>query len=79
MSISMAKSKLKVDPIIDNALNLVLEFLDGLYSFITLLTPKNGQKLDQYCSGMIFGLEGSKLLVKVANTLINPIGKDGKA
>ena len=28
---------------------------------------------------MIFGLEGSKLLVKVANTLINPIGKDGKA
>ena len=28
---------------------------------------------------MVFGLEGSKLLVKVANTLINPIGKDGKA
>ena len=28
---------------------------------------------------MVFGLEGSKLLVKVANTLISPIGKDGKA
>ena len=35
--------------------------------------------MDKYCQGMVFGLEGSKLLVKVANTLINPIGKDGKA
>ena len=35
--------------------------------------------MDNYCKGMVFGLEGSKLLVKVANTLINPIGKDGKA
>ena len=31
-----------------------------------------------YCKGMVFGLEGSKLLVQVANTIINPIGKDGK-
>ena len=35
--------------------------------------------MDKYCQGMVFGLEGSKLLVKVANTLINPIDKDGNA
>ena len=27
---------------------------------------------------MIFGLQGSKILVKVANTLINPVGEDGE-
>ena len=57
----------------------MLEFLDGFYYFITILSPAKGSKLmDQYCTGMSFGLQGSKLLVKVANTLINPFGKDGK-
>ena len=59
---------------------MVIDVLDGLYFFITILKPKGSQKLDQYCTGMIFGLEGSKLLVKVANTLINPIDSgSGKA
>ena len=30
MSIEMAKSKLKVDPVIDQGLNLVLDFMGGL-------------------------------------------------
>ena len=79
MSINMAKSKLKVDPIVDNAMTLIVDFLDSTYSFLAILQPKQSEKLDQYCTGMIFGLEGSKLLVKVANTLINPMDKDGKA
>ena len=59
---------------------MVIDVLDGLYFFITILKPKGSQKLDQYCTGMVFGLEGSKLLVKVANTLINPIdSSSGKA
>ena len=78
-SINMAKSKLKMDPLIDQGLNMVLDFLGGLQYFMAILQPKSGQQMDKYCQGMIFGLEGSKLLVKVANTLINPIGKDGKA
>ena len=79
MGINTAKSKLKVDPIIDQGLSLVMDFLGGLQFFVTILQPKPGQSMDKYCQGMVFGLEGSKLLVKVANTLINPIGKDGKA
>ena len=31
-----------------------------------------------YCAGLVFGNQGSKMLVKFANTLINPVGKDGE-
>ena len=76
-NIELAKNNLKLDPIIDEALTLVTTFLDGLYGFITVLSPSSGIKLDMYCTGMVFGLQGSKLLVQVANTLINPIKDDG--
>ena len=78
-SINTARSTLKMDPIIDEALTVVLELLDGLYYFITILSPTGLKQLDQYCTGMVFGLQGSKLLVKVANTLFNPVGQDGEA
>ena len=58
---------------------MVLEFLEGLFYFVGILNPSGYKHLDQYCTGMVFGLQGSKLLVKVANTLINPVGADGKA
>ena len=77
-NIEMAKNNLKLDPVIDEALGLVSTFLDGLYSFITVLSPGSGPKLDMYCTGMVFGLQGSKLLVKVANSLINPVKDDGE-
>ena len=78
-SIDKAREYAQLDPTVDSALTVVLEFLDGFYYFITILSPAKGSILmDQYCTGMSFGLQGSKLLVKVANTLINPIGKDGK-
>ena len=76
-NIDMARNNLRLDPVIDEALTLVTTFLDGLYNFITVLSPASGVKLDMYCTGMVFGLQGSKLLVKVANTLINPIKDDG--
>ena len=37
MSINMAKGKLKVDPIIDQGLNIVLDLLGGLQFFVTIL------------------------------------------
>ena len=54
-----------------------MDFFDGLQEFTAILQPKGYKGLDQYCTGMVFGLQGSKLLVQVANTLINPKGVDG--
>ena len=45
-SIDTARSTLKMDPIIDNALTIVLEFIDGLYYFITILSPTGLKQLD---------------------------------
>ena len=35
------------------------------------------QWMDQYCAGLTFGNQGSKMLVRFANILINPIDQDG--
>ena len=67
-----------MDPIIDNALIIVVEILDSVTYFQTLLSKKGMKQLDQYCTGMVFGLHGSQLLVKMANTLINPVGPNGE-
>ena len=77
-AIDMAKGTLSLDPIIDQSLNMVVDFLEGLFYFVNILNPAGYKHLDQYCTGMVFGLQGSKLLVKVANTLVNPVGEDGK-
>lgn len=69
---------LTLDPIIEEALLTIQSFIDGVYNFINILLPKGSEAMDEYCTGMIFGLEGSKMLVKVANTLINPVGEDGQ-
>ena len=37
----------------------------------------NNNDLDMYCAGLIFGNQGSKMLVRFANVLINPVDKDG--
>ena len=42
MGITAAKSKLEVDPIIDQGLSLVMYFLDGLLFFIPILKPEPG-------------------------------------
>ena len=42
---------------------------------MAILDPQSNEKLDEYCTGMTFGLQGSKVLVSIANVFI---GKDGK-
>ena len=77
-NLDLAKSSLRLDPIVDEALTVIMEFMDGLVQFISIVMSQGKQETDYYCTGMIFGLQGSKILVKVANTLINPIGDDGQ-
>ena len=67
-----------MDPIIDRALTIVVDVMDALTYFQTLLSKDGLKQLDQYCTGMVFGLHGSQLLVKVANTLINPVDSKGE-
>ena len=75
--IKTATATVPLDPIITGALDIVTDFLDGLQVFFAILSPKHHsstEKMDQYCTGLVFGYEGSKMLVKVSNTLID---KDG--
>ena len=58
---------MKMDPIVNNAIDMVLAFMEGIITFVTMLAPSSRNQLDEYCNGMVFGLEGSKLLVRVAN------------
>ena len=66
------------EPIIQDALNTLNSFLEGLYYMYQVLSDEGRKHLDNYCTGMIFGLEGSKMLVKIANTLINPVDANGE-
>ena len=54
---------------------MIYEFLGSVSTFIQIL---KGANKDMYCTGLIFGNQGSKMLVKFANVLINPVGKDGE-
>ena len=64
----MAAGMMNLDPMSMKALSLVVSVIDGVLSFTSILMPGN-DKVDKYCMGMIFGLEGSKLLVGVANMM----------
>ena len=76
-AIATGRMSLPSDPVIEDALRMLEDFLDGLYYIFTVLSDEGRKNLDNYCTGMIFGLQGSKMLVKIANTLINPLDKDG--
>ena len=77
-SINMAKATVNLDPIVEDALLTVVDFIEGIFQFITILMPSGRGTFDQYCTGMIFGLQGSKLLVNVANTLLTTKEGGGK-
>ena len=64
------KSALELDPVIDEAINMVLIKLDSMYQFIAVLSPQN--RADEYCTGMIFGMKGSDAMLRIANRMINP-------
>ena len=69
-SIEMAKMAVDLDPLVEEALSTVVDFIEGIFQFLAILLPSGRGQLDQYCTGIVFGLQGSKLLVNVANTLM---------
>ena len=46
---------------------LINEFISGLQYFMIVLSDDAEEILDMYCRGMVFGLKGSTLLVRMAN------------
>ena len=52
------------------------DFVVSLHKFMVLIGPGSGDYLDMYCRGMIFGLHGSSLLVKIANTMLKGLTFD---
>ena len=63
------------DFVVDKAIDLVMSWIEGLFGLISLLTADTREQLDEYCTGMAFGLQGSKILVNVANIIHK--GKNG--
>ena len=49
--------------------------MEAIFHFTAILKPDEDRVLDEYCTGMTYGLQGSKVLVSVANVFM---GKDGK-
>ena len=67
-NLQLAKTVASLDPSVEEAVDMIDEFLDSLYMFIVILSSEGRAKLDQYCTGLVFGLQGSLMLVKIANT-----------
>ena len=61
-----------------DAIGLVLESLTSLKTFAVILGPTSAEWLEQYCAGLLFGHQGSKMLVKFANMLIHPHDENGE-
>ena len=56
---------------------MVLEFMSTLTTVMAILDPAEAGQLDEYCTGYVYGLEGSKVMVTLANRFVNPKDKDG--
>ena len=52
---------------IKNGFEMVREFVSGLNYFVIVLSDEAEEILDMYCRGMVFGLKGSTMLVRIAN------------
>ena len=52
---------------IRNGFEMVREFVSGLNYFVIVLSDEAEEILDMYCRGMVFGLKGSTMLVRIAN------------
>ena len=64
---------------ISEAIDMVLEFMHALTTIVAILDPAEDGLLDEYCTGYVYGLEGSKVMVTLANRFVTPVNKDGKA
>ena len=74
-AIDNAKSSLPPEPQLQDALNMIYEFLGSVKYFVLIMTPGKAKKeIDMYCAGLLFGNQGSKMLVRFANIMINPVG-----
>ena len=78
MAIENAKSMLPDEEMILDAVDMIVEFLGSIKYFVAVLSPDDNGKVDMYCAGLGFGNIGSKMLVRFANILINPVGQDGE-
>ena len=65
------KSFLPEDVHIKNGFSMLMEFINSLNYLIIVLQPDSDEFLDMYCRGMIFGLKGSSLLVRISNLVRN--------
>ena len=64
-------------PQLHDAIGLLQEFLNSLGYIINIMRPEAHAYLDQYCTGLMFGHQGSKMLVRFANLLFNPRDANG--
>ena len=55
----------------DNAFNMLKVYMDGLSGLALVVDPASQKHLDDYCRGMIFGVEGTKVLFNVSSILRN--------
>lgn len=86
LALSSVKPFLPDDLDIETSYDMLLTYVDGLSGLISVIDPNSKQFLDDYCRGMIFGVNGTNLIVKVATELrkvdrsnINLVpSKDGK-
>ena len=57
------------DLLLENAFSMVQDFLGGITHLMLAVDPSSSSFMDDYCRGMIFGLNGSNILMKIATTL----------
>lgn len=51
---------------LENAYTMLIEFINGISNLFLIFDPKNVKLMDDYCRGMVFGLHGSSMLVRIA-------------
>ena len=73
-----AKNAVDLNETITEAIDMVLDFMQTLTAIMAILDPAEPGQLDEYCAGYVYGLEGSKVMVTLANRVINHKDKDGK-
>ena len=57
------------DVALENAYMMLQEFLSGIGYLILVVDPESGSYLDEYCRGMIFGKQSSRMLARIASAL----------
>ena len=73
-AIDNGKGSLPDDPRLAEALDMIYEFLGSVKYFVNIMNPGKGKEIDMYCAGLLFSNQGTKMLVRFANILINPVG-----